>query len=227
VLAAVTQKMATGEGSFIEVPMFETMASFVMQEHLAQHSFIPPVGPAGDQRLLSPHNRPVQTRDGWIAFTVNTDKQVQAFLAASGKDDLLGDPRFATVAARADNVREWFAIRGTPLMERTTQEWLDIFRAADIAAMPCHDVESLRADPHLAAVGLFGEEVHPVEGQTVTIRSPIVFNEATHLADGFAQPNGWESTAIARDLGLSDDTIAALLNSGAIVAHPDADQNQK
>ena len=62
--------------------MFETMASFVLQEHLAQQSFDPPVGPAGDRRLLSPHNKPVQTADGWISFTINTDPQVRAFLKA-------------------------------------------------------------------------------------------------------------------------------------------------
>jgi hypothetical protein len=33
--------------------MFETMAAFVMQEHLAQISFDPAVGPPGDQRLLN------------------------------------------------------------------------------------------------------------------------------------------------------------------------------
>ena len=49
---------------------------------LAQAGFDPPVGPPGDQRLLSPHNRPVRTADGWISFTVNTDAQVRAFLTA-------------------------------------------------------------------------------------------------------------------------------------------------
>lgn len=97
VLAAVMQQRASGA---LEIPMFETMANFVLQEHLAQKSFVPPVGPAGDQRLLNSHNKPVETADGWIAFTANTDKQVKAFLLATGRDDLMDDPRFASVAAR-------------------------------------------------------------------------------------------------------------------------------
>ena len=75
--------------------MFETMAAFVLQEHLAQQSFDPPVGPPGDLRLLSPHNKPVKTADGWISFTVNTDPQVRAFLMATERSDLLDDARFA------------------------------------------------------------------------------------------------------------------------------------
>jgi crotonobetainyl-CoA:carnitine CoA-transferase CaiB-like acyl-CoA transferase len=216
VLAAVIQRQASGQGAFIEVPMFETMASFVLQEHLAQQSFVPPVGPAGDQRLLSPHNRPVQTQDGWISFTINTDKQVQAFLEAVGRRELLVDPRFASVKARADNVRQWFEIRGAPLTTRTTSEWLTIFRAADIATMPCNDIEALQRDPHLHAVGLFGREGHPTEGETVTLRSSIVVDN-THLpARGYAQPRGWESAEVAADLGFSPGEIEALVGSKAL-----------
>ena len=158
ILAALMQRRLTGKGCAIEVPMFETMASFVLQEHLAQQSFDPPVGPAGDRRLLSPHNKPVQTADGWISFTINTNSQVRAFLKAIARHDLLDDPRFGTVAARAKHVAEWFAIRGAPLTSKTTTEWLAIFRAADIAAMPCHTLETLRGDPHLEAVGLVSLE---------------------------------------------------------------------
>jgi hypothetical protein len=62
----------------------------IVQNDLAQHSFDPPVGPPGDRRLLSPHNRPVSTADGWIAFTINSDQQVRAFLTVVGRanDDL-------------------------------------------------------------------------------------------------------------------------------------------
>jgi crotonobetainyl-CoA:carnitine CoA-transferase CaiB-like acyl-CoA transferase len=124
ILAAVLQHKSTGAGSSIEIPMFETMAAFVLQEHLAQTSFDPPVGPAGDQRLLSPHNKPVQTADGWISFTINTDAQVRAFLKATGRSALLNDPRFETVGSRATYVAEWFAVRGAPLTTATTTAWL-------------------------------------------------------------------------------------------------------
>jgi crotonobetainyl-CoA:carnitine CoA-transferase CaiB-like acyl-CoA transferase len=219
VLAAVVGRQASGQGAFLEVPMFETMATFVLQEHLAQQSFVPPVGPAGDQRLLSPHNRPVQTQDGWISFTVNTDKQIQAFFAAIGRSEMIGDLRFATVAARAQNVHLWFEVRGAPLLSRTTDEWLRIFRAADIAAMPCHDIESLQKDVHLRAVGLFGVEQHPTEGETVTLRSSIVVDGAPIPASGFAQPRGWESHIVAEDLGFSANEIAAFFANKTLLTN--------
>jgi crotonobetainyl-CoA:carnitine CoA-transferase CaiB-like acyl-CoA transferase len=219
ILAALMQRRLTGKGSAIEVPMFETMASFVLQEHLAQQSFDPPVGPAGDRRLLSPHNKPVQTADGWITFTINTDSQVRAFLKAIARHDLLDDPRFGTVAARAKHVGEWFAIRGAPLTSKTTTEWLAIFRAVDIAAMPCHTLKTLRGDPHLEAVGLVSLEEHPIEGTTAAIRSSISFDRSYPSMRAPSQARGWETRSILQEMGYPPSEVDALLSTGAALEH--------
>jgi crotonobetainyl-CoA:carnitine CoA-transferase CaiB-like acyl-CoA transferase len=218
ILAALAQRAATGTGCSLEVPMFETMAAFVLQEHLAQHSFDPPVGPPGDLRLLSPHNKPVQTADGWISFTINTDPQVRAFLKATDRHALLDDPRFNSVAARARNVGEWFAIRGAPLTNGTTAEWLARLRAADIAVQPCHTLETLPHDPHLEAVGLIAYEQHPTEGRTASIRSSLRVDEATLPRRAPAQPRGADTRALLQELGYAPDAIDALIASGAAQA---------
>jgi len=218
ILAALFEKKVTGRGCSIEVPMFETMAAFVLQEHLAQQSFDPPVGPPGDLRLLSPHNKPVKTSDGWISFTVNTDPQVRAFLIATDRRELLDDIRFSSVAARARNVSEWFAVRGRPLTNKTSSEWLDALRVADIAAQPCHTLESLQRDPHLQAVGLIQHEDHPTEGRTAAIRSSIRFDEAYPALRSPSCPRGWDTESILTELGFGSDEIGGLLERGAAFA---------
>lgn len=217
ILAAVLKRNSGGSGSSLEIPMFETMAAFVLQEHLAQESFDPPVGSAGDKRLLNPHNKPLQTADGWISVTINTDPQVRAFLTAIGRDSLLEDPRFATVAARAKNVREWFEVRGAALSDKTTVEWLSIFQAADIAAMPCHTLATLRSDPHIQAVGLISSEMHPTEGNIAVIRSTIRGEDGYAPARGYAQPKGWETHHILDEIGFDEDAVRSLLASGAAI----------
>jgi crotonobetainyl-CoA:carnitine CoA-transferase CaiB-like acyl-CoA transferase len=218
ILAALLERKTSGNGCSIEVPMFETMAAFVLQEHLAQQSFEPPLGPAGDLRLLSPHNRPVQTADGWISFTVNTDSQVRAFLKATGRDDLLIDPRFGSVAARAQNVAEWFAIRGAPLTHKPTTEWVALFRAVDIAVQPCHTLETLPTDEHLQAVGLISSEVHPTEGKVSAIRSTIRFDGAYTPLGTTAQERGWDTRALLHEAGYLDEEIERLLGEGAALS---------
>jgi crotonobetainyl-CoA:carnitine CoA-transferase CaiB-like acyl-CoA transferase len=222
ILAAMVQQKSTGKGCSIEVPMFETMAAFVLQEHLAQHSFDPPVGPPGDLRLLSPHNKPVKTDDGWISLTINTDPQVRAFLKVTGREELLGDERFSTVAARARNVAQWFEVRGAPLTGKTTAEWLALLQAADIAAQPCHTLETLPQDPHLQAVGLISAEEHPTEGKTSVLRSTIRFDDAYPAMRGPSQPRGWETLKVLRDLGYAEQEIDAFLADGAAISAPAA-----
>lgn len=218
IMAALLNRARTGEGVSLEIPMFETMATLVLQEHLAAQSFDPPVGPYGDQRLLSPFNQPLQTQDGFLAVTINTDPQVRAFLAATGRGHLATDPRFASVAARALHVKEWFEVRGTPLTSRTSAEWLAIFRASDIAAMPVHTIETLRHDPHLTAVGLLQPEDHPTEGRTTVLRSSI-------LADGQSLPvrspsaaRGGDTATVLAALGFSPAEAQGLQDQGAALS---------
>lgn len=218
ILAAIAERNVSGKGCSIEVPMFETMAAFVLQEHLAQQSFDPPVGPVGDQRLLSPHNKPVQTSDGWISFTVNTDPQVRAFLRVTERSDLLNDERFNSVAARATNVKEWFAIRGAPLTNKSTQDWLDLLQAADIAAQACHTLQTLPNDKHLKAVGLIQYEDHPTEGKTAVIRSSIKVDSAFLDLRVTSQPKGWETQKLLEEMGYSADEVTALLAKGSAVS---------
>ena len=215
ILAAVIERNATGKGCSVEVPMFETMAAFVLQEHLAQQSFIPPVGPPGDLRLLSPYNKPVKTSDRWISFTVNTDSQVRAFLKATQRHELLEDARFSSVGARALNVKEWFEIRGAPMTDKTTEEWVAILRAGDIAVQPCHTLETLPRDRHLEAVGLIQTEIHPTEGATATIRCSIRFDESYPSRRTFSQPRGWETRAVLQELGYAEDEVSRLISDGA------------
>lgn len=218
ILAAIVERKVNGNGCSIEVPMFETMAAFVLQEHLAQHSFEPPVGPPGDLRLLSPHNKPVKTADGWISFTVNTNTQVNAFLIATGRDHLLDDGRFNSVAARAKNVAEWFEIRGAPLTDKSTTEWLELFQKADIAAQPCHTLETLPHDKHLSAVGLIQHEQHPTEGRTAAIRSSIRVNDSYLQLRESSQPKGWETKQLLKEMGYKDNEVDVLLASGSAVS---------
>jgi crotonobetainyl-CoA:carnitine CoA-transferase CaiB-like acyl-CoA transferase len=215
VMAALLQRMHTGKGASIEIPMFETMASFVLQEHLAQQSFDPAVGPAGDLRLLSPHNQPVKTKDGYISFTINTDAQVQAFLKITDRKELLNDERFSSVANRAKYVLEWFAIRGAALENKTTEQWLQIFKEADLPAMPCHTLQTLPDDPHLKAVGLMQFENHPTEGRTVAIRSTIKVDGDYSPVRSTAVPRGWDTNEILSNLGFSVAEIELLISQKA------------
>lgn len=210
VLAALVKRERGGGGGAIEVPMHETMAAFVLQEHLGRQTFEPPLGPAGDPRVLEPGNRPLPTADGWISVTSNTDAQTHALLRIVGRADLIEDPRFRTVADRVANAGAWFAFREEALRGRTTAEWLADFAAADVPAMPCHSLESLPQDPHLVAVGLLQREEHPTEGTVQAIRDSVLEEGQAPPLNPPAPAMGQDTAAVLREAGLSSEEIAVV-----------------
>jgi crotonobetainyl-CoA:carnitine CoA-transferase CaiB-like acyl-CoA transferase len=217
IAAALVRRVRTGVGATLEIPMFETMAAFVLQEHLGPRSFHPALGPAGDARVLDPDNRPLATADGWICVTSNTDAQARAFLRAIGRPELIDDPRFASVGSRFRHARDWFALRADALRRETTAHWLDVLGAADVPAMPCHTLDSLLDDPHLRAVGLLRAEHHAQEGPITTLRPGPLLDDAPLPEGPPAEPLGWSTRAVLAASGVPEAGIAALLAEGAAI----------
>ena len=215
ILAALVERQRTGTGVALEVPMHETMAAFVLAEHLGGSSFNPSLSPAGDARQLDRNNGPVQTSDGWLSLTANTNAQAAAFLRAADRADLIDDPRFRTVASRLQHVGEWYALRAAILRTRTTADWLRVLDAADVPAMPCHTLDTLLDDPHLQAVGLVEPAIHPTEGAVWQLRPTVAFDDITAAAGPPAPPVGYDTREVLAQSGLAAGEIAALLATGA------------
>jgi crotonobetainyl-CoA:carnitine CoA-transferase CaiB-like acyl-CoA transferase len=218
ILAALFHRERSGEGQAIEIPMFETMAQFVLGDHMSGRSFEPPIGPPGYSRLLSPDRRPYQTSDGYVCALVYSDKQWNAFFHAIGlPDEKDRDVRLNSISARTRNydfVYDWFA---QMMKTRTTAEWLAFFEQADIPHAPLHDLDSLIDDPHLAAVGLIQAVEHPTEGM-LRLAGPAATWSKTPPSIRRPPPRvGEHGREILQDAGFADGEIGALVAEGALV----------
>src|SRR5439155_25562292 len=122
VLAALYARERTGVGQAVEVPMFETLASFVMVEHLYGETFVPRIDTAGYKRILNPQRRPYATRDGYLAILPYTDGHWREFCGLIGRPELLEDGRFTSIANRLSNVEAYYAALGEIAATRTNAE---------------------------------------------------------------------------------------------------------
>jgi crotonobetainyl-CoA:carnitine CoA-transferase CaiB-like acyl-CoA transferase len=217
ILMALFHRTRTGEGQSIEIPMFENMAKAVLEEHMYLRTFDPPLGPAGDPRLIDPQARPLPTRDGWICITANTDAQAFAIFDAIGRPELKTDARFSSVAARFRNTKEYFSIRAEGLRHRTTAEWIEILDRADVPAMPFQTLDELMQDPHLADIGFFRRIEHPTEGGVWNMALPNKLSSGARSDFRPAPKVGQHSVELLRELGYGDGAIDAMLASGATV----------
>jgi crotonobetainyl-CoA:carnitine CoA-transferase CaiB-like acyl-CoA transferase len=174
--AALYHRAVSGEGQAIEIPMFEAMASFLMVEHLAGRSFVPPLGPPGYGRVLSPHRKPYPTADGFVAVMPYTGAHWRSFFRVAGRDDWAGEPALAVDAERAAMIGELYQRLAACLATRPTAVWLAALSDVDVPCSAINTIDDLLDDPHLKAVGFFEALDHPGEGPVVNIRPPVRFS---------------------------------------------------
>jgi crotonobetainyl-CoA:carnitine CoA-transferase CaiB-like acyl-CoA transferase len=176
---ALYERERSGLGQAIEVPMFETMVSFTMIEHMAGETYChPPKGMEGlgYERVLTPHRRPYRTRDGYLGLLPYTTLQWRNFFAAAGRSELAADERLGDPAWRSQNVGELYRILAEVLAERTTAEWVEVLKNADLPMAPVLSPEDLLEDEHLRAVDFFERRVHPSEGEIRNMQIPVHFS---------------------------------------------------
>jgi crotonobetainyl-CoA:carnitine CoA-transferase CaiB-like acyl-CoA transferase len=175
-MAAVIHRLRTGEGQFVEVPMFEAFANFMLKEHLAGLTFDPPVGDACYARQVDPYRQPFPTKDGYISIVPYRPGHAQRVIALLGDPEFAAQERFATLEGSIKHLPELYTRIGELTAGRTTDEVLEIMREAEMPAMPARDIAEVPGDPHLAEAGFFWHSEHPSEGQVLQMREPSRFS---------------------------------------------------
>ncbi len=208
VLAALLHRERTGEGQFVEVPMFEAMVGFVMTEHLYGSTFDPPLSRPGYTRVLAPFRKPYPTANGHICVMAYTNVQWKAFWSAVGREELICDPRFATMKVRSENIEILYDTAGSSLNAQPTEYWLELFDRIGVPAMAVNDLDALLKDPHLAAIDFFRRFDHPTEGTLLLTDSPVVYSRSPANLKRLPPRLGEHSREILEELGLSMAEIA-------------------
>ena len=202
VAMALYAREKTGQGQFIEIPMFETMVTFVVPEHLSGLTFEPSLGGAGYERLLNPYRKPYKTKDGHISVVPYIDQQWERFFEIVGRPEMIRDPRYATVQGRSEHVAELYRFIEENLEMRTTAAWAEAFAKAEIPFALVNSFEALLHDPHLVATGFWHTVEHPTEGSIRVAGIPTKFSKTPGSIRRHAPNIGEHSEEILRELGI-------------------------
>ncbi|SAL00074.1 L-carnitine dehydratase/bile acid-inducible protein F [Caballeronia pedi] len=216
ICAALYARERSGLGQRVDVPMFETMVSHVLGDHLYGETFVPAKGGFGYPRLLSAQRRPYRTKDGYACCVIYTDNQWRGFLKAIGKPGLYqSDPRLMSITTRTAHVSELYGMVSDEMALRTTEEWRVLLSGADIPFFKMHTLESLLEDPHLKDFGFFSETDHPAVGRIREMAVPSEWRDDTRRKHRHAPLLGENSREILREAGYDEAGVDALMSSGA------------
>ncbi len=213
---ALVHRAKTGQGQKIEVPMFETMASFVLSDHLYGHVFEPPLTGPGYVRLLSKDRRPYKTKDGYICAVVYTDEQWKRLFEHIGRPDVAHDERFNGISARTRNIDVALDTLSGALVTRTTAEWLEVLCRLDIPCAPLNTLDMLLTDEHLNAVDFYRVIDHPTEGKLRVIEPTAKWSETKPAASRECARVGADTAEVLAELGYGARDIARLVREKAV-----------
>ena len=214
VLAALFHRQRTGEGQEIEVPMFESMVSFVMTEHQWGQTYEPPIGGAGYTRLMSKHRRPYKTKDGYLAVLPYWDNHWTTFVTLGGRPELAEDERFIDMRTRQQNIDETYRVTGEILAEKTTAEWLEIYGETNVPMMIVNSPDDLVTDPHLVESGYWQQMEHPSEGTLRVASPPMNFSKSPASVRQLPPRLGEHTEEVLAEAGYAEEQIEGMLSKG-------------
>ena len=208
---ALFHRERTGEGQEIHLPMMETILSFALVEHLWYGTLGEPEKGVGYPRMLTPHRRPYQTKDGYISVIAHSNAQWGKLFDAMGVPHLIDDPRFNSVPARSANIDAVYATLTEGMKQRTTAEWLAELRPADIPCGKANRLDELFDDDYLTETGYFEPYDHPVEGKVVIPAIPARFSKSPPGVHRPWPKLGEHTREILVEAGCSEAEIEAII----------------
>ena len=219
VLTALYEREKTGQGRLVEVSMqdavYATLSSSLGLMH-GDGEAPPRTGNRHSGLAESPYNV-YPTRDGYIAIICVGETHWQTLARLMGREELLADPRFATLKSRVAHMDLVDEIVGGWTRGWDKQALFELMIGNHVPCAPVRDLKEVVNDPHMHARGSLARIDHPELGVITVPRSALRFEDSALPELTPSGTLGAENDRIYGEwLGLSEQEIAGLREEGVI-----------
>jgi len=207
-----------GGGQWVDLALYESIFR-IMEHTVAGYDRLGIVREREGNRLRN--SAPLdnwETKDGqFLCIVAAGDGLFPRLTRAMGREDLLGDPRFATFAARVQHADEINGIVGDWVRQRTAAEVEQILVDAQVPVTRAHSIADIAADAHYAArediVSVDDPLIGPVRMQAVY---PRLSDTPGRIQRGAPRLGEHNEEVYGSLLGLTIGEISALRTEGVI-----------
>ncbi|MCT2582052.1 CaiB/BaiF CoA transferase family protein [Actinophytocola gossypii] len=216
VLTGLLRRANTGEGTAVEVSLFEALAEWMGQPAFyTRYGGTPPSRVGAQHATIAPYG-PYTSRDGdTVVLAVQNEREWVALCRILLDDaGLADDPRFATGSARVANRDALNALIGARFAELDTPSALALLDRAGVANGRVNTVPDFLDHPVLAERGRWRRVGSP-NGELTALAPPVDLTGVEPVLNP-VPALGEHTDAILRDLGRTDTEIADLRAAGAV-----------
>jgi crotonobetainyl-CoA:carnitine CoA-transferase CaiB-like acyl-CoA transferase len=217
IVLALLSRERTGEGQWVHTSLLEAqiyMLDFQAARYLMKGEV---AGQEGNFHPTSPGTGMFRTADGYINIAASGDNLWRRFCEAANAKDLIENPDFATVVARARNRPALNAHLGEIIRRHPNAYWVELLNKVGVPCGPINTIDQTFADPQVQYLGIAKPVGHPKLGPQKVVGQPI------HLS-GYPQPDelrptpdqGEHTDTVLRDLGYDAAVIAGLRQRGVV-----------
>jgi crotonobetainyl-CoA:carnitine CoA-transferase CaiB-like acyl-CoA transferase len=171
ILAALYYRKISGEGQAIDISMQDGIWAMVFPDRA--NYFDTHIVPKriGNKLSSSAPFGAYNAKDGYVVICTITDPQWQKVLQAMGREDLIGEQRYATRENRTKNMDEVDGLVQAWCKEKTIEEVFAILKKFGVPCSPLPAFDQVANDPHLLSRDMIVEVDQPVSGKVKLIGS--------------------------------------------------------
>lgn len=214
ITAALFARERSGEGQHIRLAMLDTMVAYLWPEASSSLSYVgQEIDPARGQMGL---DLIFKTKDRYITAGALSDAEWAGMCRALEREDLMGDERFKTASARAENAGDRREITAAELLKWPSD---DILHRLDREGVPCAPVlgrRELLEDEQVLQNEIIEVYEDTSLGKVRQPRPAARFDRTPAAVRAMAPFLGADNAEILREVGYSDDEIDTLAKKGVL-----------
>jgi crotonobetainyl-CoA:carnitine CoA-transferase CaiB-like acyl-CoA transferase len=217
-LAAYIGVRTTGRGQHIDASLFDSALAFSVWDISQYWGTGEPPEPLGTANRMSAPYQAVKAADGYFVMGATSQKLWKQLCNTLGREELIEDARFATVALRLANRLELIAQLEESFAKRTSEEWIDDLLAVGIPAGPILTYPEAFESEHGRHRKMRIEIDHPIEGKVPNIGFAVKFLGTPAQVRMPPPLLGEHTDAVLAELGIDASQRAELEAQGAFSA---------
>ncbi len=174
ITAALFARERSGEGQQITLSMLDTVASFLWASDMNGHTFVGDEMAKEESQSFS--DLIYDVKGGYLSISIMQDKHWEALANATGRPDILDDPRFVNAELREINRDARLDLTQEIVADLDRDTLLVDLENAGVPCAPVLTRQEMRRHPQLAENKTFFEYDHPTAGRLRQARTPAVFH---------------------------------------------------